>query len=132
MVTTSLHAVNPISLACDNTAARDTAYNPEHHQKVKHIERRHFYVRECIENHQITVPYVNTVHNLADFFTKPLESKDFFRMRDVIMNVPRHSAFVSRMRRVASLVCRGVDSIDGGVLADASICYARSACSYFR
>ena len=120
----------PVSLACDNTAARDTAYNPEHHQKVKHIERRHFYVRECIENHQITVPYVNTIHNLADFFTKPLEAKDFFRMRDVIMNVPKHSAFVSRMRRVASLLCRGVDSIDGGVLADASICYAHSACSY--
>ena len=53
------------------------AYNPEHHQKVKHIARRHFFVRECVENNQIVVPYVNTVDNLADFFTKPLEGKLF-------------------------------------------------------
>ena len=58
---------DPIELAVDNTAARDIAYKPEHHQRVKHIQRRHFFVRECVENLQITVPYVNTVDNLADF-----------------------------------------------------------------
>ena len=77
----------PISLGVDNTAARDIAYNPEHHQKVKHIQRRHFFVRECVENMQITVPYVNTVDNLSDFFTKAQDGKLFFRMRDEIMNV---------------------------------------------
>ncbi len=35
----------PLSLSVDNTGARDIAYNPEHHQKVKHIARRHFFVR---------------------------------------------------------------------------------------
>ena len=77
----------PLEIGVDNTGARDIAYNPEHHQKVKHIQRRHFFVRECVENMQITVPYVNTVDNLADFFTKPLEGKHYFRMRDAIMNV---------------------------------------------
>ena len=52
---------------------------------MKHFERRHFFVRECVENLKLTVPYVNTVDNLADFFTKPLVSKTFFRMRDRIM-----------------------------------------------
>ena len=61
---------------------------PELHQAaLKHIERRHFYVRECVEDHKITVPYVNTLDNLSDFFTKPLQSKHFFGMRDAIMNV---------------------------------------------
>ena len=36
----------------------------------------------------MVVPFVKTVDNLADFFTKPLAPKDFFRMRDIIMNVP--------------------------------------------
>ena len=27
----------PTSLATDNKAARDLAYNPEHHEKTKHI-----------------------------------------------------------------------------------------------
>ena len=67
----------------------DLSYNPEHHQRTKHIERRHFYIRECVENMQITVPYVNTLDNLADFFTKPLKPPQFFAMRDQIMNAPR-------------------------------------------
>ena len=66
----------------------DLAYNPEHHQRTKHIERRHFYVREAVERGEIRVPFVRTDSNLADFFTKPLASKRFFQLRDLIMNVP--------------------------------------------
>ena len=67
-------------------AARDLAYNPEHHEKTKHIERRHFYVRELVENGELIVPYVNTADNLADFFTKPLPAQQFFPMRNAVMN----------------------------------------------
>ena len=31
----------PMSLATDNKAARDLAYNPEHHEKTKHIVLSH-------------------------------------------------------------------------------------------
>ena len=34
----------PLEVGVDNTGARDIAYNPEHHQKVKHIQRRHFFI----------------------------------------------------------------------------------------
>ena len=43
-------------------------------------------------NMQLRVPYVNTLDNMADFFTKPLNSKNFFRMRDTIMNVAAQTA----------------------------------------
>ena len=33
-----------VALHVDNKGARDLACNPEHHQRVKHIERRHFHV----------------------------------------------------------------------------------------
>ena len=52
------------------------------------LDRRHFFVRECVENMQLRVPFVRTLDNMADFFTKPLCAKNFFRMRDVLMNVP--------------------------------------------
>ena len=65
----------------------DLAYNPEHHQKTKHIDRRHFDVRELVERDQLEVPYVKTAENLADFFTKPLAVKMFRAMRDRIMNM---------------------------------------------
>ena len=41
-----------------------------------------------------------TVDNLADFFTKPLAKNDFFRMRDILMNVPAADCVaVSRERK---------------------------------
>ena len=60
--------------------------NPEHHSRMKHVERRHLFIRECVENMQIVVPFVSTHDNLADLFTKPLAHKKFFALRDRIMN----------------------------------------------
>ena len=56
---------------------------------MKHVERRHFFVRELVEEHKIRVPFVNSSDNLADFFTKVIEGPQFFVLRDLIMNVPR-------------------------------------------
>ena len=81
----------PIELGVDNEAARELAYNPEHHERTKHIDRRHFFVREKVEEGVITVPYVNTDDNIADFFTKPLDAKKFRAFRDRIMNIPAHA-----------------------------------------
>ena len=77
----------PSRLALDNTAARDLAYNPQHHDRTKHIARRHFFIREMVENGRLVVPYVRSIDNLADFFTKPLPASVFFAMRDKIMNI---------------------------------------------
>ena len=82
---------SPLALHGDNQGSIDLAYNPEHHSRTKHIDRRHFYVRETVENNEIVVPYVRTDDNLADFFTKPLSAKKFFLMRDKIMNVAHSS-----------------------------------------
>ena len=81
----------PVPLRIDNQGARDLSYNPELHQRTKHIDRRHFFIREAVERMQISVPLVATADNLADFFTKPLPAKRFFALRDVIMNVPSES-----------------------------------------
>ena len=81
----------PLELGMDNQAAIAIAYNPELHSRTKHIDRRHFFIRECVENLQLRVPFVSTVDNMADFFTKPLPPKHFWRMRNSIMNIPEHS-----------------------------------------
>ena len=82
----------PTPTSCDNKGARDTAYNPVNHDKMKHVDSRELYVRECIERGEIVVPYVRTADNLADFFTKSLPPATFFHMRDQIMNVRGDSA----------------------------------------
>ena len=75
----------PVSM--DNMAGRDLAYNPQHHGRTKHVARRHFFIREKVEDFTLCVPFVRTADNLADFFTKPLGPRTFFPMRDIIMNV---------------------------------------------
>eukprot|EP00965_Chrysotila_dentata_P254755 6211984-Pleurochrysis_carterae.AAC.2 len=70
-------------------SAIDLAYNPEHHARTKHIDRRHFFVRERVETLKITVPFVQSAKNMADLFTKPLPPRQFFPLRDLIMNVDR-------------------------------------------
>ena len=77
----------PSTLSTDNKAARDLSYNPEHHNRSKHIERRHFYIRDMVEQQEIVVPLVNTKENDADFFTKPMSPKQFKYLRRRIMNL---------------------------------------------
>jgi hypothetical protein len=79
----------PTPLATDNQAARDLSYNPEHHDRTKHVERRHFYIRDMVEKFELVVPFVGTEDNLADFLTKPMTAKRFMRLRGLLMNEPR-------------------------------------------
>ena len=76
----------PSDLHTDNMAARHLSYNPEFHRRTKHIERRHFYVRDMVENQELQVPFVPTAENPADFFTKPLDKKKFHYFRAKLMN----------------------------------------------
>ena len=50
----------PTVLSTDNKAARDLSYNAEHHNRSKHIERRHSYIRDMVEAQEIIVPLVGT------------------------------------------------------------------------
>ena len=76
----------PIHLSLDNKAAIDSSYNPENHARTKHIDRRHYFIRELVEEGRLVVPFVSTVDNHADFFTKPLRPCRFFELRNKIMN----------------------------------------------
>ena len=81
----------PTPLATDSQSARDVSYNPEHHDKMKHVQRRHFFVRDMVESFEIEVPFVRTAENLADFFTKPIKSASQFRyLRKQIMGERVH------------------------------------------
>ena len=78
----------PTRLYTDNRGARDLSYNPEHHDKTKHIKRRHVFVRDQVKGLEIAVPYVATAANIADFLTKPLNATAFKKLRAVAMNEP--------------------------------------------
>jgi hypothetical protein len=49
------------------------------HGRTKHMERRHFFIRENVEEGRINVKYVPTQDQVADVMTKPL-SKEQLKM----------------------------------------------------
>ena len=59
------------------------------HNRMKHVQWRHLFVRDMVESFEIEVLFVRTHDNIADFFTKSMKSvPQFFRFRAIIMNEP--------------------------------------------
>ena len=83
--------ISPTIIFEDNQGTIAISGNERITQRTSHIEVRHFFIRECVENLELRVPFVSTIDNMADFFTKPLPPKTFYRMRNAIMNVPAHT-----------------------------------------
>ena len=74
------------SLQVDNMGAIQLAKNPVHHERSKHIDIKHHFVREQVENKTLEIEYVNTKDNLADIFTKTtLTQRQFEDARDNVM-----------------------------------------------
>lgn len=61
------------TLHVDNASAVKLAKNPEFHKRTKHIEVRHFYVRERVTNGDLNIKHIEGKEQLADLLTKPLE-----------------------------------------------------------
>ena len=54
---------------------------------MKHVQRRHFFIRDMVESFELEVPFVRTADNIADMFTKPMKSAtEFHRLRRLVMN----------------------------------------------
>lgn len=56
----------------DNSGAVALTKNTKHNSRVKHIDIRHHFICDCVENGNIRVLHVSSADNLADLFTKAL------------------------------------------------------------
>ncbi|CAI7806186.1 unnamed protein product [Closterium sp. NIES-53] len=60
------------TLWCDNQSTIHISQDLVYHTRTKHIELRHFFIRDLVQQEQLKVEYVASDCNLADLFTKPL------------------------------------------------------------
>jgi hypothetical protein len=49
-----------VPLMCDNTSAISVAKNPVFHEKIRHVERRHHFLRDHVEKGDIEMRYIDT------------------------------------------------------------------------
>ena len=71
-------------MLCDNQAALATANEQKGLTKAKHIDIRHHYLRNLIEQGTIKIKYIESKLNIANIFTKTLPLQDFNKFKQQI------------------------------------------------
>ena len=66
---------------CDNTSAINISKNPVLHSRTKHIDIRHHFIHDLVENKVVSLEYVPTEGQIADILTKPLNVSRFESLR---------------------------------------------------
>jgi hypothetical protein len=75
---------SPSTLNCDNQSAISVAKNPEHHGRMKHLDLRFYWLRDTVENGQISLKFIPTAEMPADLLTKPLTRAKVEVCRDMM------------------------------------------------
>ena len=73
-----------MTIFCDNTSAINISKNPVQHSRTKHIDIRHHFIRELVEDGVISLDFVSTNSQKEDIFKKPLDALRFEDLRTSI------------------------------------------------
>ena len=68
---------NHVPLLCDNTSAINLTKNPIQPSRTKHIESRHYFIKDHVQKGDIVLEYVDIKSQMADIFIKPLAEDEF-------------------------------------------------------
>jgi hypothetical protein len=73
-----------ISIRCDNKGAIELSDHATDHNRTKHIDIKHHFVRDHMHQKEVKVTYVETTKQLADILTKCVAPQIFKRLNTVI------------------------------------------------
>ena len=74
----------PTTIDEDNQGAIELARNAKYHNRTKHIDICHHFVREKVISNEIRVIYCRTQDMVADIMTKGLPKPAFEKLRDLL------------------------------------------------
>ena len=73
-----------IPIYCDNTGAINISKNPCQYKRTKHIDIRHHFLRDNVENGLISMNFCSTENQIADIFTKALSRE---QLKEIDLNL---------------------------------------------
>jgi hypothetical protein len=71
----------PIALYCDNQCAIKLAHDRKFSHRTKHVDIKHFFIRDNLESGDFSLEYCDTTRMIADIMTKALLRIVFERLR---------------------------------------------------
>lgn len=71
-----------MTLYCNNLSAINIFKNPIQHSRKKHIDIRHHFIMDLVEDKIVTLEHVATQNQLTNIFTKALDANQFEKLRD--------------------------------------------------
>ena len=81
--------ISPTIIFEDNQGTIAISGNERITQRTSHIEVRHFFIRECVQNNEIIVEYCHTSDMVADILTKPTVAAVLIKLRALFGILPR-------------------------------------------
>ncbi|XP_059066031.1 phototropin-1B-like [Cryptomeria japonica] len=66
-----------ISICCNNQSATCLAKHPTFHARTKHVDVQYYFVRDMVENGKFNLEKVDTLKNVPDALTKPVNTTKF-------------------------------------------------------
>ncbi|GJU17123.1 retrovirus-related pol polyprotein from transposon TNT 1-94 [Tanacetum coccineum] len=87
-----------IPLYYDNKSAIALCCNNVQHSRSKHIDIRHHFIKEKVENGVVKLYFVRTKYQLADIFTKPLARE---RLKFLIKKLRMQSMSLETLKKLA-------------------------------
>ena len=74
----------PITIFEDNQGAIELAKNAKYHNRTKHIDICHHFVRERVQSKEVNIVHCSTDEMKADILTKGLPKFNFEKLRSLI------------------------------------------------
>ena len=73
-----------IPILCNNTSAINLAKNPIQRSRSKHMEVKHHFIRDHVQNGDIELSFVNIEDQITNIFTKPLAEDCFCYIKNLL------------------------------------------------
>ena len=76
-------------LMCDSQSAIHSSKNQAHHERTNHIDVKHHFIRQIVEDKTIFLTKIAGEGNAADMFTKPVPSSKMKHCMRILQIDPR-------------------------------------------